>query len=642
MRWNPGLFFTTWLILLIFVENHAQALQEARGCNRTIRNSIGWIRWTGRMGKCVIRIRTPLRDPQVIELKVRRMQVGYLRDSKCQGAYIQFSDGVDESSSVDQTGRYCGHVTANVTRLFLKKGPDLDIIMDSDSSFAMDNPVLFSAQFSLLPASLAAERYKGSSQFKSHTECPLECSVRNEKRSCRLTSPGYPGFYPRGIRCRIAFESTLGRFKIGSQLDDAYNLMNYTSQLGCQTENCEQHVENSLGESGRRKLKRKRWLEPTWKTERDEDDELLIAQQNKRRNSGPLKGDETIDEDYDDSSVKIRHSKKQKFLSRKQSRVNNADRNLDDIEDPQFYYRLQSYNGRHRNVCVGDYLAVLENVNGTLYEIWKFCGSGHVPRILSRGRNVIVEFKAENDGTIMHDGFQLTLQETESRTSRMHRSCEFVYKSTDRKQRESIESPRSWFPPQTTCNYRFIGRTNEKISVRLTIVRHTIENEIGHRRNFSINYCPGNEIVVYNGAQANTKMVIWSFCDESHKDINDLQVPLTSNGNALLIRYYSAKGSFDGQEFTYSISYKFVKRAHKFKIISLKPVNFTALNLNGTENCDCDFADRIGNFKSWFMVLVFLGVISFLAAVLTIIGLLAKCLKIKAMERKLNLQSTKQ
>lgn len=35
------------------------------GCNRTIRNSVGWIRWTGRMGRCTIRIRAPLRDPQV-------------------------------------------------------------------------------------------------------------------------------------------------------------------------------------------------------------------------------------------------------------------------------------------------------------------------------------------------------------------------------------------------------------------------------------------------------------------------------------------------------------------------------------------------------------------------------------------------
>lgn len=114
--------------------------------------------------------------------------------------------------------------------------------MDSDVKFAAENPVIFSAQFSILPAQLAAERHRGFSPSSS-TECPLECAVRNDRRSCRLASPGYPGVYPRGIKCRIALESSAGRFKIGGQADDLFDLMNRTSQDGCQTENCEQHVE---------------------------------------------------------------------------------------------------------------------------------------------------------------------------------------------------------------------------------------------------------------------------------------------------------------------------------------------------------------------------------------------------------------
>ena len=114
--------------------------------------------------------------------------------------------------------------------------------MDSDVKFAAENPVIFSAQFSILPAQLAAERHRGFSPSSS-TECPLECAVRNDRRSCKLASPGYPGVYPRGIRCRIALESSAGRFKIGGQPDDQFDLMNRTSQDGCQTENCEQHVE---------------------------------------------------------------------------------------------------------------------------------------------------------------------------------------------------------------------------------------------------------------------------------------------------------------------------------------------------------------------------------------------------------------
>lgn len=69
--------------------------------------------------------------------------------------------------------------------------------------------------------------------------------------------------------------------------------------------------------------------------------------------------------------------------------------------------------------------------------------------------------------------------------------------------------------------------------------------------------------------------------------------------------------------------------------ISLRPVDFNALNLTDPDNCNCDFADRIGNFKSWFIVLVVLGVISFLGAIVTIIVLLVKCAKSRSAEKKL-------
>lgn len=138
---------------------------------------------------------------------------------------------------------------------------------------------------------------------------------------------------------------------------------------------------------------------------------------------------------------------------------------------------------------------------------------------------------------------------------------------------------------------------------------------------------------------------MWSYCDVSHRDINNIQVPLTSSGNELLIQYYSAKGSYDGQEFTYTISYRFLKKSKNstnrrqiqddLKLISLRPVNFSALNLNDSENCNCDFDDRIGTFKNWFMVLVVLGIISFFGAIFTIITLLVKCIKMRTMEKRL-------
>ncbi|CAL7936041.1 unnamed protein product [Xylocopa violacea] len=731
MRWDAALYLFS-LLLLSLLADLCRALVETRGCNRTVRNSVGWIRWTGRMGRCTVRIRAPPRDPQVIELKVRRLQVGFLKETRCEGAYVQFSDGSEDVG--DETGRYCGHVSGNTTRLFLRRGPNLTITMDSDMKYAAENPVMFSAQFSILPAQLAAERHRGFSPSSS-SECPLECAVRNDRRSCKLSSPGYPGVYPRGIRCRIALESTAGRFKIGGQLDDLFDLMNRTSQDSCQTENCEQHVEivadgtgvvgsyeghpdgirarrasRSLdheeelefiigqtsrkarrGRNNRRRLKKARIETEGWKggrgnargrtpgkdirinngRSREMSGDAFHGARSGSRQSGGYRDQETRMESI---QKRLRHPQRVRKKSMDSMDTGrNSDHDLEDISDARIQpdgagreiarkgFSQEKITGLqvpdHRRLkkirdklgstsCVGDYLALLENVDGKILEISKFCGEGHVPRILSRGRSIIVEFFAEHDGTVMHDGFQLSFHETdEASGAKREQNCEFVYKSTERT-RENIKSLQSWYPPNTLCSYKFVGRSSEKISVHMKIIRNEPEQEQAtQKRNLSLNYCSGNEIAVYNGIEANNSVLMWSYCDVSHQDINNIQVPLTSSANELLIQYYSAMGSYDGQEFTYTISYRFIKKSQNsttrrqvqddFKLISLRPVNFSALNLNESENCNCDFGDRIGSFKNWFMVLVVLGIVSFLGAILTIIALLAKCIKMRSMEKKL-------
>ncbi|XP_046482099.1 uncharacterized protein [Neodiprion pinetum] len=654
---------------------------HAKACNRTIRTSVGWVHWTGRMGRCVVRIRAPLRDPQVVELRIRRLQVGTLRDSICHGAYVQFSDGIEDLE--DDVGRYCGHVTGNATRLFLRKGPELNIVMDSDKNFADKNPVIFSAQFSVLPVRLAMERHGDS--LPSAAECSLDCSNHNYQRQCRITSPGFPGVYPRGMRCRISLESTSGRFKIGGISDDIFSLMNYTVQDGCRTENCEDlHVEEDARSSGEEspietessdEPRHQRGLK-SFDYRLDEDDEVIIGSDVRQRKPKAINGRRKMTEGNRRRRVKSRRGRGKG--GRKSSGPKNAEQRFDESFSPSsglgekifeetamgqmrkssalFDHRFKR---RHKSLdkfdgfrCVGDYLAIYENLNGKIVEISKFCGEGNVPEILSRGRNVIVEFFSKRDGTVMHDGFRLTLQETiteHNEAARHRKNCDFVYKSSDRGTKESIKSFQHWYPPSTLCSYKFVGKTGERVFVQLKIIRNSFEDESGStdsRRNSSLNYCPGNEITVYNGAFTNDSLA-WSYCDILHSDINNIQVPVTSTGNVLLVQYYSWKGSFNGQEFTYGISYKFVKKSqsaakrkpdvlNETKIaISLKPVNFSALNLTDYENCNCDFSTRIGTFKSWFIVLVVLGVISFFGAVITIVALLMKCLKIRSMENKL-------
>lgn len=172
----------------------------------------------------------------------------------------------------------------------------------------------------------------------------------------------------------------------------------------------------------------------------------------------------------------------------------------------RFYERKHSVEKRPAGnvTCDGDYLALLENVNGKILEITKFCGAGRVPRIFSRGKNVILEFRARRDGTATHDGFRVGLLEERTVLEERHGDCEFVYRSAESRGKESVRSPRSWYPPNTVCTYKFLGRAAERVSVHIKILRDEFEQapiKPETRRNPSLNYCTGNEIAVYNGAQ---------------------------------------------------------------------------------------------------------------------------------------------
>lgn len=163
-------------------------------------------------------------------------------------------------------------------------------------------------------------------------------------------------------------------------------------------------------------------------------------------------------------------------------------------------------------------------MNGRILEISRFCGSGRVPRIYSRGRNVILEFVAREDGTVTHDGFQVTLHEERVARETRRARCEFAYRSTGRSRnsRENIKSPRNWYPPDTVCTYKFLGRTTEKVSIHIKILRSEPEHERPEtgRRNFTLNSCPGNKITVYNGAQVSSCSVVLGLIVSSREYAN--------------------------------------------------------------------------------------------------------------------------
>lgn len=184
-------------------------------CNRTIRTpshvrSPDWTPDTlGAYLYCMISIQTPehLKHEQLVpKITFNRLSLGELSENgqKCIGdRYFMILDGGWDSAV--EPGRYCGSYDQVYSYYGENMDVDLLIVVDSYDDFAEydisidwlskhELPERFGKVPNLSP-SLRGNLVRGTVCEKVFSEC-------SRLSPCHVQSPGYPGIYPRNVRCR--------------------------------------------------------------------------------------------------------------------------------------------------------------------------------------------------------------------------------------------------------------------------------------------------------------------------------------------------------------------------------------------------------------------------------------------------------
>ncbi len=153
---------------------------------------------------CVIRVRTPPHlDGQVIRLAFTRLRVGAFRGRRCMGgAHLIIRDGGATVGS-GNSSRFCGE--SDQPHEYLAENDYVEVEFYSER---FDSSLDFVFEVSWLDK--LAERFgpRPDLALRGHLVTNTFCErVFNEEcskiqQTCLVQSPGFPGVYPRGLRCR--------------------------------------------------------------------------------------------------------------------------------------------------------------------------------------------------------------------------------------------------------------------------------------------------------------------------------------------------------------------------------------------------------------------------------------------------------
>ncbi|XP_046407976.1 uncharacterized protein LOC124172576 [Ischnura elegans] len=240
------------LLLLMMLLTVNVRPSTGRGCNKTIRTSklIGSPRLTisnkGKPMHCVYRLEPPTIDPRdVFEIAFRHFNIPTVSsespvDPCSPAAYLRIADA---GRPPDQVGSYCGNLLSSYAtrashhpgrrRFFLSPATFGPLVIEFYAE-EFSPETRFEAAISVLPRRLAIERHKELALPQpgtpiSHENGQCDRIFLNCRGPCDITSPGYPGFYPRNVTCRhrVIYNETSemgGRIAVGGQYFDVFDV----------------------------------------------------------------------------------------------------------------------------------------------------------------------------------------------------------------------------------------------------------------------------------------------------------------------------------------------------------------------------------------------------------------------------------
>ncbi|XP_015925064.1 cubilin isoform X2 [Parasteatoda tepidariorum] len=196
--------------------------------------------------------------------------------------------------------------------------------------------------------------------------------------------------------------------------------------------------------------------------------------------------------------------------------------------------------------CPFDIVKVYDGATDESPLIVSICGRGRLKsNIIASGPDILVEFITSNAGPLLNTGFHFKADsiidpETSEPLQLRNNSC-FVERYLPENKESTFSHLRSWYPPNTTCAYKFYT-TSEDV-IRLDFLLFRIER-------FTL--CE-ESIKLYDASEPNPTKIITKLCD-----MNKAQAMYESTGPSLYVEFVSTRGSLDGSSISYEFQVKSV------------------------------------------------------------------------------------
>ncbi|GIY38411.1 hypothetical protein CDAR_367641 [Caerostris darwini] len=196
--------------------------------------------------------------------------------------------------------------------------------------------------------------------------------------------------------------------------------------------------------------------------------------------------------------------------------------------------------------CPYDIVKVYDGSSDDSPLIVSLCGRGRLKsNIIASGPDILVEFITSNAGPLLNTGFHFKADsiidpDTSEPLQLRNNSC-FVERYLPENKESTFSNLRSWYPPNTTCAYRFY--TTPEDVIRLDFLLFRIER---------FTMCE-ESVKLYDASEPSPTKIITKLCD-----MNKAQAVYESTGHYLYVEFVSSKGSLDGSSISYEFQVKSV------------------------------------------------------------------------------------
>ncbi|XP_065304740.1 uncharacterized protein [Dermacentor albipictus] len=202
--------------------------------------------------------------------------------------------------------------------------------------------------------------------------------------------------------------------------------------------------------------------------------------------------------------------------------------------------------------CPYDYVRVYDGPTEDFPLIATLCGRGRLKsNIVATGSDMLVTFTSSPAGPLLNTGFHFKADAVFDAGDGEHvqlsnGSCLIERKLTAP---AVFASPRSWYPVNTTCSYKFTAPPGELVRVEFLWFR--VER---------VTLCE-EALRIYDSLRPDPRHIITKLCDTNKPRTEQPRAVFESTGPGLLLQFSSKTGSLDGSSISFGFEVRHINAA---------------------------------------------------------------------------------